>query len=265
MFFLLTEVAQIMHQIGTIVEHLHSMGIAHLDLKPEKLLMVAKGDENYKIKLCDFGHANYSESSLISVRQKSCDILSMGVIMYILCCGCPPAGNKEGIERGELLFESREWEWVSSQAKELMRGMLATTVEKRKLSIGDIMTSEWMENYADSDLKKRILDTVPNLQKKDSMANIRDFFDFCLEDLRCKTKVEVTSQPHMENKLYRRRELKRSIEEKKRRLEALELEEVQMKERQETECQELKRRHEKERKELEQRQQEFLNSSAYRL
>jgi len=44
-------------EIINILEYIHSKGIAHRDLKPSNLLL----DENYHIKLVDFGTAKIEE------------------------------------------------------------------------------------------------------------------------------------------------------------------------------------------------------------
>lgn len=67
----------------------------------------------------------------------SCDIWSLGVIMYILCCGYPPfysthgqpisPGMKRRIKAGEYTFPEAEWSRVSQDAKTLIKGMLETS------------------------------------------------------------------------------------------------------------------------------------------
>lgn len=44
-------------EIVALLEYLHSMGVAHRDLKPSNLLL----DENYHLKLVDFGTAKIEE------------------------------------------------------------------------------------------------------------------------------------------------------------------------------------------------------------
>lgn len=89
----------------------------------------------------------------------SCDIWSLGVIMYILCCGYPPfysthgqpisPGMKRRIKAGEYAFPDAEWSRVSQEAKDLIAGMLETIPEKRS-TIDDIVNSNWISVYISS-------------------------------------------------------------------------------------------------------------------
>ena len=45
-------------EIVTAFEHLHSRNISHRDIKPENILL----DENYHIKICDFGEAKITKN-----------------------------------------------------------------------------------------------------------------------------------------------------------------------------------------------------------
>ena len=86
----------------------------------------------------------------------TCDIWSLGVIMYILCSGTPPfsttPGNKNNISKGMKYriisglysFTGTCWTNVSTDAKELIRKMLETNPIQR-IPINDIMDSNWMK------------------------------------------------------------------------------------------------------------------------
>ncbi|XP_057320057.1 MAP kinase-activated protein kinase 2 [Microplitis mediator] len=164
------EAAQIMYGICLAVKHLHDMNIAHRDLKPENLLY-SKLDSSGILKLTDFGFAK--ETNIKNTLQtpcytpyyvapevlgpekydKSCDIWSLGVIMYILLCGFPPfysnhglaisPGMKKRIRLGQYDFPAPEWEHVSTEARDLIKGMLRTDPAER-FTIEDVMRNNWI-------------------------------------------------------------------------------------------------------------------------
>ncbi|XP_029105050.1 MAP kinase-activated protein kinase 3-like isoform X2 [Scleropages formosus] len=162
--------SEIMHDIGTAIEHLHHMNIAHRDVKPENLLYTTK-ESNAVLKLTDFGFAK--ETTLQNSLQtpcytpyyvapevlgpekydKSCDMWSLGVIMYILLCGFPPfysntgqaisPGMKHRIRMGQYEFPNPEWSDVSEEAKQLIHQLLKTDPNER-MTITQFMNHPWI-------------------------------------------------------------------------------------------------------------------------
>jgi len=167
------EAAETMHEICIAVKHLHDKNIAHRDLKPENILYTTNG-ENGILKLTDFGFAKeiHSKDSLQTPcytpyyvapevlgpekYDKSCDIWSLGVIMYILLCGYPPffsdggqpisPGMKSRIKAGSYNFPNPEWSNVSHDAKDLIQGMLLVDASQR-LDINQVMNNKWIAQY----------------------------------------------------------------------------------------------------------------------
>uniref|UniRef100_A0A182WDY2 non-specific serine/threonine protein kinase n=1 Tax=Anopheles minimus TaxID=112268 RepID=A0A182WDY2_9DIPT len=90
--------------------------------------------------------------------DKSCDIWSLGVIMYILLCGFPPfysnqglaisPGMKARIRTGQYDFPNPEWKKVSQAAKDLIKDMLNVEPEKR-LTIEQVMMNPWIRRYTE--------------------------------------------------------------------------------------------------------------------
>uniref|UniRef100_A0A672IQ74 non-specific serine/threonine protein kinase n=1 Tax=Salarias fasciatus TaxID=181472 RepID=A0A672IQ74_SALFA len=164
------EASEIMRDIGTAIEFLHKIDIAHRDIKPENLLYTTK-DRNAVLKLTDFGFAK--ETTLHNPLQtpcytpyyvapevlgpekydKSCDMWSLGVIMYILLCGFPPfysntgqaisPGMKRRIRMGQYEFPNPEWAEVSQEAKDLIHQLLKTDPNER-MTITQFMNHPWI-------------------------------------------------------------------------------------------------------------------------
>ncbi|KAF6041032.1 MAPKAPK2 [Bugula neritina] len=147
------EAAAIMRDIVEAIAFLHHLDIAHRDLKPENLLYTKKGP-GAVLKLTDFGFAKYtgSDKSLTTPcytpyyvapevlgpekYDKSCDMWSLGVIMYILLCGYPPfysnhgqpisPGMKKRIRNGQYEFPVAEWGQVSDDGVYLVSSHVVT-------------------------------------------------------------------------------------------------------------------------------------------
>ncbi|TMS38854.1 hypothetical protein L596_005488 [Steinernema carpocapsae] len=169
------EAAGIMNDICSAVAHLHSMSIAHRDIKPENLLYNIE-DSRGVLKLTDFGFAKhlvenddrpletpcytpyYAAPEVLGPEKydKSCDMWSIGVIMYILLCGFPPffsahglpmsPGMKSRIRTGQYTFPSPEWDKVSEAAKDLIRKLLKTDPSER-YTIDQVMQHKWITHY----------------------------------------------------------------------------------------------------------------------
>ncbi|XP_046882099.1 MAP kinase-activated protein kinase 2 [Hypomesus transpacificus] len=164
------EASDIMKSIGEAIQFLHATNIAHRDVKPENLLYSSKRP-NPLLKLTDFGFAKEttSHNSLATPcytpyyvapevlgpekYDKSCDMWSLGVIMYILLCGYPPfysnhglaisPGMKTRIRNGQYEFPNPEWGDVSEEAKQLISALLKTEPTKR-MTITEFMNHPWI-------------------------------------------------------------------------------------------------------------------------
>merc|ERR1712223_2179476 len=128
-YFTEQEAANIIRDVASALEFLHSKGIAHRDLKPENVLCVYR-DRLTPVKLCDFdlgsgikfhsgggsdttpllltpvGSAEFMAPEIVEAfiedteedfkYDKRCDLWSLGVMMYILLSGYPPFSGSCG-------------------------------------------------------------------------------------------------------------------------------------------------------------------------
>jgi len=198
------DASEIMVDICVAVKFLHDLNIAHRDLKPENLLYTTKDNQGV-LKLTDFGFAKetltrdtlqtpcytpyYVAPEVLGPEKydKSCDIWSLGVIMYILLCGFPPfysnhglpisPGMKKRIRSGQYEFPNPEWKNVSNDAKDLIKGCLKTNPEER-LTIDMVIKNKWIAQYnvvpctplLTSDVLKEENEQWPDVQQGMSLA-----------------------------------------------------------------------------------------------
>lgn len=147
-----------MRKIISAVKHLHEQKICHRDLKPENFLL-SDNTPDAEVKLIDFGLSkrfgkkeNKNEIKLQTVvgtpyyvapevlkqnYDKSCDIWSLGIILYIFLCGYPPFEGDDSTEifrnvlKQELKFDPEHWRDISNDAKHLISLMLDKNPQTR--------------------------------------------------------------------------------------------------------------------------------------
>jgi len=184
------DASNIVRQIVSAVEYLHQNGIAHRDLKPENLLS-AGDDENEVIKIADFGFSKqFGEEKLVTScgspgyvapevltsesYDKSVDMWSVGVIIYILLCGYPPfyADNAPALFKKimdvKYDFEDPSWDDVSEAAKNLIRHLLVKDPSKR-YTAKQCLNDPWVSGSTVGD-KQLKLTELKEYQSKRKLA-----------------------------------------------------------------------------------------------
>ncbi|KAL8426512.1 hypothetical protein Efla_004877 [Eimeria flavescens] len=149
--------------------YLHKHGIVHRDLKPENFMFLDKG-KDAPFKIIDFGLATrFSNNAYMSTRAGTpfyvapqvlqgkytykCDMWSAGVIMYILLCGYPPFHGENDAEIlarvkvGRFSFNEQDWKGVSSEAKDLVRKLMAFDPHQR-LSAEQALNHPWIKHFS---------------------------------------------------------------------------------------------------------------------
>ncbi|KAG6934976.1 ribosomal protein S6 kinase A5, partial [Chelydra serpentina] len=186
-----TEASYIMRKLVSAVSHMHDVGVVHRDLKPENLLFTDEND-NSEIKIIDFGFArlkppdnqplktpcftlHYAAPELLNHNgyDESCDLWSLGVILYTMLSGQVPFQSQDKgltcisaleimkkIKKGEFSFEREAWKNVSQEAKDLIQGLLTVDPNKR-IKISSLRYSEWLQDG--SQLSSNPLMTPDNL------------------------------------------------------------------------------------------------------
>ena len=182
------EAGNIFRKMIDAVAFMHRNGIVHRDIKPENLLY--EGPEpNAQLKIIDFGFARevtletgslmtpcltmgYAAPEVLDrvhplarsvSRQgsgfalgggydKSCDLWSLGVILYTMLSGYPPFHSRKNMSTDEMLrriqeaapaFPEDQWAGVSSEAKDLVLGLLTVDTAAR-LTADQASVHPWM-------------------------------------------------------------------------------------------------------------------------
>ncbi|MEJ1269622.1 ribosomal protein S6 kinase polypeptide 4 [Cricetulus griseus] len=171
-----TEASYIMRKLVSAVSHMHDVGVVHRDLKPENLLFTDEND-NLEIKVIDFGFArlkppdnqplktpcftlHYAAPELLTHNgyDESCDLWSLGVILYTMLSGQVPFQSHDRsltctsaveimkkIKKGDFSFEGEAWKNVSQEAKDLIQGLLTVDPNKR-LKMSGLRYNEWLQD-----------------------------------------------------------------------------------------------------------------------
>lgn len=165
-------------------------------MKPQNILLEST-DDHAAIKIADFGFSRrvHTPRSLTSrcgtpsyvspeilkniPHDQSCDMWSVGVILFVLLCGYTPFLEEtqermfDRIKQADVRFEPPEdWDFVSNEAKELILKLLVVEPDAR-LTAGEALRSKWILQddawLSSRDLSNSALITMkekrPRLQK----------------------------------------------------------------------------------------------------
>ena len=171
------EASALTKQMGAAIAYLHSQGVVHRDLKPENLLLTRDAGANADnttaddtVKICDFGlSVALGRNGTLSEKQgtwaywapemfapvgtygKQVDMWSLGVILYIILSGRHPfdspgrsdAQMRNCIQDAHVSFSHDAWAGVSSDAKELIQGLLRAN-PKQRLTAEELLVHPWI-------------------------------------------------------------------------------------------------------------------------
>ena len=150
-----SEASTIVRSVTSAVAYMHENAVIHRDLKPENLLLTNKSGMGAQVKIIDFGLAKMlhdsKTQSFLGTRgylapemlrreayDKAVDVWALGVIVYVLLCGCLPFQDDGKVisskEEAEEIFKLRFPPWaksLSDSAKDLLRHLLQVDDTKR--------------------------------------------------------------------------------------------------------------------------------------
>lgn len=188
----------LLRTILSTLQFLDELGCVHRDIKPENIL-VDNHSSTWPVKLTDFGlSAKMQQDQLLydalgtplfvapeilngQGYDSSCDMWSLGVVMYIVLCGYPPFPYSEtpatlidAIIHGRYDFPRGEWDHVSADAKHIVCRMLEIDPSKR-ITPSEALNHQWVAHVqSTSDLPNRKLRSFNARRKlKASVCAIR--------------------------------------------------------------------------------------------
>ncbi|XP_057335579.1 probable serine/threonine-protein kinase MARK-A [Microplitis mediator] len=161
----------VVHFVKQLVEglaYLHERNIAHLDIKPQNLVMMGTFPE-CDVKLCDFeisrvvlegtevreilGTPDYVAPEILHYEPitLAADMWSLGVTTYVLLTGFSPFGGEtdqetfQNISLGEVDFPEELFEDVSTQAKDFVAKLLVLDPSAR-MSAKQCLRHDWLKD-----------------------------------------------------------------------------------------------------------------------
>ena len=180
---------EIIHKLCAAVYYLHSYGIIHRDLKPENIIMTDHTD-NADIRLLDFGLSKilgpsekcsepFGTISYVApevLKQKyygrEVDIWSIGIITYLLLCGCLPFDDEKSEKEiarqtieDPVPYYPKLWKKLSEEAKSFVEGCLKKNPDER-MSIKDVLEHEWIKKFSN----------LVQLRRESKINNIQNEF-----------------------------------------------------------------------------------------
>ena len=221
-----SEASDILRQISLAVEYCHRRNIAHRDLKPENLLLQRRAEvpDDVKVKLADFGFAKIDNGDLTTPQftpyyvapqvleaqkrqkeirtgvrspgspyfyDKSCDMWSIGVILYIMLCGYPPFYSeipnqpithkmRKRIMNGDFDFPANEWQNISDEVKDIIRKLLCVE-ESERITVLDMLQHSWLVS---KNISQHSLPSPRILHNKEALDQAIALHSEYLQDMR---------------------------------------------------------------------------------
>eukprot|EP00873_Tetraselmis_striata_P017729 jgi/Tetstr1/437993/TSEL_026623.t1 len=165
----------IMRRLLEAIRYMHAQGVVHRDLKLDNCILLDENDLS-SVKIVDFGLACRAQSEAQSPRMamccgspafvapdvvraaraeggyygKECDVWSLGVILFAMLSGYLPFDGLTGhdilkrVLAADLKFDNDPvWELVSSEAKDLLVGLLKADPTER-LTVDNALRHVWL-------------------------------------------------------------------------------------------------------------------------
>ncbi|XP_021922834.1 triple functional domain protein-like isoform X3 [Zootermopsis nevadensis] len=160
-------VSQYVRQLISALDYLHCQGVAHLDVKPENVMVDLSGSSSV-LKLVDLGDAvnvirnlevlppsnlEFAAPEMVLGQPLGCqtDMWSVGVFLYAFLSGVSPflddslEETTANILKCDFCFPDEYFTDISNEGKDLISGLLVATSSQR-MTAQACLDSPWFEN-----------------------------------------------------------------------------------------------------------------------
>lgn len=166
-YFVEEQARLLLTKLCAALRYLHGRRIVHRDIKGENILLTSRNRRDPHPKLSDFGVSSrclgthdrqtirgtmlYMAPEIWELHNRAspsqgygcrADMWSLGVVLYIVLCACPPFDDFAF--DGRLHFEEAEWASVSAAGKDLVCRLIVTNPAER-LSSQDVLNHSWFQ------------------------------------------------------------------------------------------------------------------------
>jgi calcium-dependent protein kinase len=185
-----SDAAKIIEKILSALSYLHNLGICHRDLKPENFIF-SSGEPDAEIKIIDFGLSMRAVKThgmndivgtpfyvapevLAGEYTNTCDVWSIGVILFIMLSGKPPFAGQTSSEvlgkvaHSSVSFPEKNWHGISNEAKDLIQKMLRKDPYARPTA-KQCLDHEWFRRFEGAEplqLDIKLLKRLKNFRKQ---------------------------------------------------------------------------------------------------
>merc|ERR1719228_2152712 len=177
------DVQGFMLQLLEAVTYIHARNIAHLDIKPQNIVLMSEFP-NCEIKLCDLevsrviqegeeikeiiGTPDYVAPEILAYEPISlaADIWSLGVLAYVLLTGFSPYGGDtdqetlRNIASATLDFPAELFEGVSEEAKDFIADCLKRKPEQRP-TVSECFHHPWIAQHSEPPSPSPLMLKIP--------------------------------------------------------------------------------------------------------
>ncbi|KAJ3391205.1 hypothetical protein HDU92_009160 [Lobulomyces angularis] len=171
---------KIMSQIVLAIKYMNENKIVHRDIKDENVVI----DENYNVKLVDFGSASLIPESRRDYFQKfngtahfaspeivggspyrgpEAEIWALGVLLFTVVCAENPFQTRKEIIKGQYSFPCK----VSADCQNLIARMLCAN-ERQRLTIDQVLEHRWLKSEVEKQRKLALMN------EKNSSRNLSE-------------------------------------------------------------------------------------------